>query len=389
MSFNNPIPHSTSLAIHVACGVLFALFSFTYLFCLQGDLLAEAQYVFSGGVTTYYRGTGAVIITAVLMAMQWGLNKLTRLEGRFFAVSYFPSLLVLAVMTSLSRESIADFSFGGWCWAFPLLVAVYCLAVWAIHKFHEISIVENDYHLTRYLWPNFLTLFVMMLLCGACNKADDVYLYELKAERLLLNEEYEDAGNVGLKALVTSPRLNNLRCYALLRQGQLTDRLFDYPQPYGSQGLLDLTDTCSRINRFTVKDVCAYLGALPNSKVTTPRQYLEIMLKTDSLPDRRAIIDYYLCSLLLDKDIPSFRRALARFYHCSTGDDVVQLPRIYKEALILDRRFSPSSSIAFPDTLVAADYAQYCTIKEECTDSTERSNQLHRKYGNTLWWHLE
>lgn len=90
MSFNNPIPHSTSLAIHVACGVLFALFSFTYLFCLQGDLLAEAQYVFSGGVTTYYRGTGAVIITAVLMAMQWGLNKLTRLEGRFFAVSYFP-----------------------------------------------------------------------------------------------------------------------------------------------------------------------------------------------------------------------------------------------------------------------------------------------------------
>ena len=389
MNYNNPIPHSTSLAIRIACAVLFSLFCFTYLFCLQGDLLAEAQYVFSGGVTTYYRGTGAVIITAVLMFMQWGLNKITRLDGRFHALSYLPSILVLATMTSITRESIAHFSFGGWCWAFPLLVVFYSFVVWAIHRFVDTSMVENDYHITRYLWPNFLTLFVMMLLCGACNKADDVYLYELKTERLLLNEEYEDAGNVGLKALVTSPRLNNLRCYALLRQGLLADHLFDYPQPYGSQGLLDLTDTCSRINRFTVKDVCAYLGALPNSKVTTPRQYLEIMLKTDSLPDRRAIIDYYLCSLLLDKDLQAFRRVLPSLYHCSNSTEIANLPRIYKEALILDRRFSPSSSIAFPDTLVANDYAQYCNIKEEYSDSTERSNQLHRKYGNTLWWHLE
>ena len=389
MSYNNPIPHSTALAIHVACAVLFALFCFTYLFCLQGDLLAEAQYVFSGGVTTYYRGTGAVIITAVLMALQWGLNKVTRLEGRFYAFSYFPSLLVLATMTSLTSESIADFSFGGWCWAFPLLVAAYSMVVWMIHKFNDISIVDDDYHVTRYLWPNFLTLFVMMLLCGACNKADDVYLYELKAERLLLCEDYDDAADVGAKALVTSARLNNLRCYALLRQGQLADRLFDYPQPYGSQGLLDLTDTCSRLHRFTVKDICTYLGAMPNRLVTTPRQYLEIMLKTDSLPDRRAIADYYLCSLLLDGDIRAFRRAFPRFYHCSGSSDIVRLPRIYKEALILDRRFTSSSSVTFPDTLVANDYAQYRAIKEELTDSTERSNQLHRKFGNTLWWHLE
>ena len=389
MSFNNPIPRSTSLVIHAACALLFALFGFTYLFYLQGDLLSEAQYVFSGGVTTYYRGAGAVIITALLMLLQWGVNRVSRLEGRFHAVSYFIPFVLLGMTTSLTRGTISHFSFGGWCWALPLLLALYCLAAWCLNRYHNLSIVDGDYHLCRYLWPNFLTLFVMMAVCGACGKAGDVYLYELKTERLLLSEDYDKAGEVGIKSLAVSPRLNNLRCYALMREDQLADRLFDYPQPYGSQGLIDLTDTCTRLNRFTVNDICGYLGALPNRLVTTPVQYLEIMLATDSLPDRRVIADYYLCALLLDRDLQKFRRALPRYYRCTGPSDIVRLPRIYKEALILDHRYNSAHPTAFPDTLVASDYSQYNSIKEEFSDSTERSNQLHRKFGNTLWWHLE
>lgn len=388
MSYNNPIPHTTAGVIQLACSLLFALFCFTYLFCLQGDLLAEAQHVFSNGVTTYYRGTGAVVITIVLIAVQWGVARITRLEGRFYALTFFPSMLILAMLTSMTRETIADFTFGGWYWACPLLLALYALVVWGLHHYSDQHIVDGDYTMSRYLWPNFLTLFVMIVLCGACHKAGDVFMYELRAERYLLKEQYASAADVGRESLPTSCRLNNLRCYALVRQGQLAEHLFDYPQPYGSEGLIDLTDTCSRLHRFNAKDICGYLGALPNSLVSTPEQYFMIMLKMDSLPDRQAVADYYLCGLLLDKKMHEFRRALPCFYDCHTASDIVELPRAYKEALILDHAFNGSHPVAFPDTVVGERYKEYCALADELTDSTTRSNNLHREFGTTLWWHL-
>ena len=55
MNYNNPLPSSINNIIKLTTIVLFALFSFIYLFCIQNDVLAEAQYVFSGGLTTYSR----------------------------------------------------------------------------------------------------------------------------------------------------------------------------------------------------------------------------------------------------------------------------------------------------------------------------------------------
>ena len=81
MNYNNPIPSTFSLVIRLSSIVLFALFSFLYLFCLQCDVLAEAQYVFSGGVTSYSRLWGALIITAILLAVQGVVAKYTQLTG--------------------------------------------------------------------------------------------------------------------------------------------------------------------------------------------------------------------------------------------------------------------------------------------------------------------
>ena len=62
MNYNNPIPKNIASIIQISCISLFALFCFVYIFCMEGDLLAHAQYVFAHGVTTYYRGVGAVVI---------------------------------------------------------------------------------------------------------------------------------------------------------------------------------------------------------------------------------------------------------------------------------------------------------------------------------------
>ena len=61
----------TAGPIRYSCGILFILFSFCYLFCLQGEILAEAQFVYSKGVTSYNILIGAIVISVVLQIIQW------------------------------------------------------------------------------------------------------------------------------------------------------------------------------------------------------------------------------------------------------------------------------------------------------------------------------
>lgn len=387
MNINNPIPRSVAKVISLLCGLLFFAFCFTYLYCLEGDLLAQAQYVFAKGVTSYNHFWAACIIPAVLLLVQYGVNRVVKMSGRWYAVSYFPSFLLLAIMTSVNCSTIYDFTFSGWYWGCPLLLVLFVAVVWIIHHFQTSSMVDGNYSIFRYLWPNFLLMTAMILFCGACNSAGDSYLLELRAERLIMEGKYGEAAGVGRKSLVVNPRLNCLRYYALARQGLLADHLFDYPVNGDTNVLIDLTDTNTMVHRFNSKDICAYLGAIPNRFVSSPEQYLEFVMKMDSLPDARAVADYYLCSLLMKKDLDTFRRKLPHSYPCRRNEDIAALPRIYKEALIIDRLYKGRERL-FPDSVVRADYEEYVKIGGELTDSTERANVLRRKYGNTLWWHL-
>lgn len=388
MNHNNPIPQSTSRVISIFCGVLFFVFCFSYIFCMEGDLLAQAQYVFAKGVTSYNDFIGALIIAAVLKCVQSGVGKLTKLSGCWYALSYFPSFLILAVITSVNQDTIDDFTFSGWYWAVPLLLGLFVLLVVLIHRFQPSSIIDGDYSIFRYLWPNFLTLMVMILLCCACHTADDSYQYELHAERLILKGKFNDAALVGRKSYVKNKRLNCLRYYALVRQGKLADHLFDYPTDEDSELLIDLTDTNSLQHQFTTRDICAYLGAIPNKFVTSPTQYFEYMLKVDSLPDVKAVTDYYLCSLLMDRDLNTFYRKLPHYYSCQSDESKKSLPRIFKEALIISKRYNGRENL-FPDERTRKEYEDYRQISMMQADLTKRANLLRRKYGNTLWWYLD
>jgi len=390
MNYNNPIPSNTSNIIRLFTIVLFALFSFLYLFCIQCDVLAEAQYVFSGGVTSYSRFWGALIITVVLIGLQYVVARFTKLTGRWYALTFFPSFLLLAFLTSLNRIVIADFSLHQWAWALPLLIVAFVVILYVHRKRPGESISEGDYHLSRYLWPNFLTLFLMMVLCGANASADDVYMYELKTERLLLEKDYEAASRVGEKSLATSPRLNELRMYALAQQGLLGERLFDYPQPYGDQSLLLMDDTLTHLHRFTSKDIQQSLGAWANPSVTTFQQYIDLLKHNPSTRHNPMLADYVLCGHLLRKDLRGFTRDIKNYYDLSSPDKVMKLPKAYREALLLQAKAIGRDSLsAFTDTLMLTAYHDYSDIKNSEEKEIVRNNRLRRNYGNTLWWYVE
>jgi len=353
--------------------------------------LAEAQYVYSGGQTSYSRFIGAIVITLLLLALQYGVARLSRLSGRWYAFTFFPSFLILAFITSLNRQVIESFSLGQWVWALPLLIIVFIISITKLrHKMVGKSIDSGDYSFSRYLWPNFLEMFIMMVLCGANSSSGDVYLYELKAERLLLEGNYVEASKVGEYSQAVSPRLNELRMYALARQGQLGEKLFDYPQPYGNESLMQMDDTVSRLHRFTCKDIQKEFGAWANVSVKTLDSYLDLLKKNSSTRNNPLLADYVLCSQLLQRNLRGFIRSVRQYYDLSSPQYVLHLPKSYREALLLQARNIGRDSLhSFADTLMLANYHRYRGVLESDTADIVKKNILRRDFGHTFWWYMD
>lgn len=373
------------------------LFSFCYLFFLQGEILAEAQFVYSKGVTTYNIFIGAVIITVVLQIIQWIVSMLSRLPSRWHALSYVPSLLLLAILTDVNQEAMLHFSFGAWVWVAPIVLVVY-IALVIIAKVVDADFENYAIDIKSQIYPNFIILFLLILCVGAIPQSTDVYHFELKTERLILEGDYEAASNVGERSLRTSPRLTQLRMYALSKQGLLAERLFEYPQYYGSLGLLDVTDTLDYY-RFSPQSICLHLGAFCGASIHSTDRYYQLMLG-DSIWNQHTA-DYYLCSLLLDRKLKEFSRDLPLYYDLSDSIPHAydHLPKAYREALLLtgQRRAAMDGIILvgadtlakFSDQSFIAQFRDYNELQAEVKDVTERINKTHREFGKTYWWYYE
>lgn len=391
------------------------LFTFCYLFFLQGELLAQAQYIYSEGVTEYSVLYGALIITAILQLVQWLVSLAVRLPGRFHALSYVPSFLALAMLTDINQATMEHFSFGLWTWLAPTVFFLFVLLVFAAHRIEALLQESTSMSWPNILWPNYLALFVLMLLCGGTQIASDAYMYELKTERLILLGRYADAAAVGRKSLANSRRLSNLRMYALSMQDSLPYYLFSYPQEHGMQGLLCLSDTDARHRRLTATDIAASMGfsfsrqSMPIDRcfqlaVALNDSLIDSLVQVDSLRlassdslrrdrdlrlrsrrmKRHRAADYFLCALLLKRDLKTFAAQLPLYY---PYNDTVQasfnaLPTAYQQAMVL---VTPELG----DSALLADYFGYEEMKDTLRSPVVRRNLTRRRFGKTYWWYYD
>jgi hypothetical protein len=375
---NDNHPKQTSGIVRYSCGLLFMLFTFSYLFFLQGNVLAETQYIYSHGLTTYSILMGSVLITLILQTLQWIVGRVFKPHASFHVLSYLPSFILLAFVTS-SRYSLITTAV--WMWMLPFLL-VFSLALLLILKSRFSTPNLHPASIATLLWKNHLVLFILFLLCGTVSTLKDVYCYELKAERLIMEQDYEAATQVAPLSLKTTRRLTELRMFALSQQEQLAERLFDFPQYHGAAGLLCLSDT-SLLYRYPVQRICYRLGALPDSAtIHSEIQYLQVMNRIDTL--RTAVTqDYELCYYLLDKDLNSFAKKLPLYY---PDAPTTPLPRAYREAVLY---LTKTQKKHFKYTLSSEAYEQYQQLKSEYTDAIEQKNQTRRQFGNTFWWYYE
>lgn len=99
---------------------------------------------------------------------------------------------------------------------------------------------------------------------------------------------------------------------------------------------------------------------------------------------RSAAIDYYLCALLLNRQLERFSVEIMRFYPKEVDNGT--LPTYYAQALMLYRRTCSQPTVLYEDNSVEANYQDYSDMADTLSDAAVRNNLLRRSYGETYWW---
>ena len=170
-----------------------------------------------------------------------------------------------------------------------------------------------------------------------------------------------------------------MRVFALSRENLLGEKLFDFPQYNGSQGLLPSLSDTTYAHDWT-KALYKHLGGKPGKNLKDNTRFLELLSQRPSAT--AAAKDYLLCAYLLDKNLDAFVAALPR---CHEVND--NLPLHYKEALILYNRLHTTPAITYKNSVIETNLNDFLHYGMQYTHATERSNQCRRMYGNTYWWY--
>lgn len=362
------------------CAAAFILFTFFYLYFFQADMLAMMQHVLSGGMTHYNRTVGAVLITFLLFLLQFGVQRVTSLSGVLHALTYFPSLILLTLLTGIDNNFDVDRSFGLWVWLAPLLLLLFAGLVLVLRK-NGLNGSGQYFRssLPRVLWVNSLLLVLQFLMVCSGGNTDEVFHYRLRMERLMADDKYEEALAVGENSLSTDENLTMLRVFALSRTRQLGERLFEYPLVGGSNALLpDGKDI--RCTLISSGDIIKNLGIRKKGRMNsmTYLQYLE-----RSGLAMKSVTDYLLCGYLLDRDLDSFVREVRRKYNITSPT----LPKYYREALALYTHLRANPVVVYHNEVLDADYADFQELEKQYPDEAQRSSYIRDTYGNTYWYY--
>lgn len=335
--------------IHILCALLFIAFVFLYLYCYQVDVMVVTQHLASGGKTRYAPLTGAVLITVVLYVIQLGVFALTKLRMRFHALTYLPSLLVLAFITGLPVDAPDGIGLGNWIWIFPVVLLVFSFIVFVVRNYQEIEPEPYTYGFASQLvWTNLALLNVMFVVVGLTGNHDEEFHDRAKAERLMADGMFDDAYDITLKMDNDTPETTMLRAYALSCNRELGEKLFEHP----------LAD-CSK---YLVPD------GVDVRTLVLPQDVIARKARTN--------VDYVLCRFLMDRDLPSFVRVLKRYHKPSRS-----LPKHYGEALILYSHEYGNHGIAFEDENMEGKYARFVELDRM------HGGSLEMEFGDTYWYY--
>lgn len=356
-------------SIRRSCTLLFVLFCCLYLLLFQRDVMCLVQDVLSHGQTAYRPLVTTTLVTVLLVLLQRGVRALLDFSGRWEAVAYLPSCLLLALMADIDVTTLS-YSLDKWLWIGIAAVAVLLFLAWLHHLLWQGKPVNR----AAFMWPNLLTFSLLFLLTMQLTNHDAAAHQELAAWRHAAAEDYDAVLEVGERSLETTQPLTALRLLALARTGTVGDRLFRYPQPYGADALV-LSPYRRQSPLFGSNTYYRLLDDEPyggeGGLAFSRRLYTR-----DDTPFTR---DLFIASLLLDDRLDEFCQL---FPPAVLGDTLA--PVHYREAWLLEAHLNPDFLYSDPQLQPTLD-AFLAVLHNDSLPPVVNRNTRFRYYGKTYY----
>lgn len=360
--------------VRTMCAILFSVFCFLYLYFFQADLMALTQHVLSEGQTTYDKTPGAIIVTCVLMLLQVFFSRAMQLTSVFYALTYVPSFISLMALTGI-RANGGSYDFGAWGYALPISLLL-CIACIPFSRKRYKNIMLHQIKTSTKVLVNVSFFLLMFLLTCSLSDSSTKLHKQLKAERLLMSEDYDNA----IETVRSYDRPDNvltaIGAYALSQKGLLADKLFTLPLAAGAESLLPARNS---MTMFPSNRIFNYVGVCTKQDMSTSK-YIDYVYRKNL--GKKPFGDYYLCSLLMDKKLDKFVSCVTKYYNLKNP-----LPTHYREALLLYTHLRSNPKIIYQNSVMEADFQDFQSLEDKYKNTTERRNMLCDVYGNTYWFY--
>jgi len=379
MNYNHPTRNSSTTGVHLMCAIVFACFSFCWLYFFQQDLLAMAQHVLSGGITHYNRLIGAIVVTGILLFVQMLVFRLSNLNRRMHALTYGLSFILLGVLSDIAESDEGGITRQTSWWFIIFILLAWLGTLLMARYLQKVEDNDNAGFFSRTMWLNLMMMFILMTFVPWIGNTNAVFHYRMKVEQCLKDGEYDEALMVGKKSLESDEHLTMLRMFTLAKKGELGEHLFEYPISGNSSKMLP-TDSTTCMMLCPEDTIYRFFGARPGERLT-PARYLELIQRRDVIPEK-AVHDYQLCGMLIDKDLDRFVANLGKYY---TVND--SLPKHYREALTLYTRSRSNPLVVYHNSVMDEDYNNLLELEKQYPMKSERMGKVEEHYRGTYWYY--
>lgn len=357
---------------------VFLLFTLLFLGITESDVICYLQCYAVSHTLPSYPWLSAIVLTFITGGVIYIGEKIADniRQDRFMVYAF--CAWALTALTSIGFVSVVY-------QIVLVIVAIFMtLAVLFVKKKIQRSSASKQ-------WKNsqafFLQAFALFLYMGIGNGVTDVQHYELRTAQALMSNHLHRGYKVGEKSYATSQRLFAMRCYLLAKdeeEGGLGEHIFEQVVPQCGAASLFFPEDEKQKLLFPADSLEHLLGSkrLPQE---APIAYLRRCAWQAYLKgNNRTPIDYYLCGLLLDRNLNAFASEVKRFYPKEVATS--KLPTYFAQALLLYRRTNTQPQVFYTDSSIEANMQDYMDMGDTIANKTVRSNLLRRSYGTTYWW---
>lgn len=382
--------------LSIACFVLFVAYSISMYLCHQSTIVPLTYYIQSGcpSMSITYTASeswvSALLGTLLCIIPAIVFLRCLHFPLRLKALAFLPSYVVLGLITGISPSGVTSVENDIPIFSSIALLVLSVVLIFLGQLYHE----DRGEHapMPNYLGSNIFLSCLGMLFCVMLTNKDRELHVQLGVADAIHHNDYARVDKLLSGETATNNTITSIQVLSLSKQGMLADKLFSLPHLKGSISMLPDRTPSSKVFH-TPTLVYNQLQAVPVGVCTDVRAFLGKALErrmeflsdtTSTAADTlraRPLVDYYLCAMLLDREVELFTAELPKYYQMDA-----ELPQHYREALSLYHNADSFSEPLVNDAEMDSIYCDYLNTMEEYSDNPLVQHKIcNRDYPNTYW----